>query len=64
MALLKPSQPALDRKAADGRILERRVRVSDSGQFTVSMDAVRELESFRRDVSSVAKIREKQSGKR
>lgn len=64
MEFLKPSLPVLDRKAADGHILERRVRVSDSGQFTVSMDAVRELESFRRDVSSVAKIREKLLGKR
>ncbi|MBC7703418.1 MAG: hypothetical protein H7274_05675 [Rhodoferax sp.] len=64
MAIFKPSQPAPDQKSADGRILERRVRVSDSGQFTVSMDAVRELKSFRRDVSSVAKIREKLIGKR
>lgn len=64
MAMLKSSQPAVDRKSVDGRVLERQVRVSDSGQFTVSMDAVRKLESFRRDVSNVAKIREKVTGKR
>ena len=44
--------------------LGRQVRVSDSGQFTVSMDAVRELPSFQRDVRSVAQIREKLQQKR
>ena len=45
-------------------MLDRQVRVSDSGQFTVSMDAVRELPSFRRDVKNVAQIREKLQQKR
>lgn len=40
------------------------VRVSESGQFTVSMDAVRQLSSFRRDVKNVAQIREKLQSKR
>lgn len=40
------------------------VRVSESGQFTVSMDAVRQLSSFRRDVKNVAQIREKLQSRR
>ena len=38
--------------------LEGKVRVSDSGQFTVSIDAIRQLPTFSRDVKAVAKIRE------
>ena len=51
-------------RAHGAPVLDRQVRVSDSGQFTVSMDAVRELPSFRRDVKNVAQIREKLQQKR
>jgi hypothetical protein len=51
--------------AANGRpLLEREVRVSESGQFAVSMDAVRELPGFSRDVKNVALIRQKLQSKR
>ena len=39
--------------------LERQTRVSESGQFAVSMDAVRTLPSFDRDLKNVAQIRQK-----
>lgn len=60
----KASTPAVDAKATARPVLDRQVRVSDSGQFTVSMDAVRELPSFSRDVRNVAQIREKLQNKR
>jgi|KBSMisStaDraftv2_1062788.scaffolds.fasta_scaffold63758_4 hypothetical protein len=45
-------------------LLEGQVRVSESGQFAVSMDALRDLPSFRRDVQNVAQIRQKLQSKR
>ena len=59
-------QPATGelRKSEEGRLLDSQVQVSASGQFTVSIDAVRTLPSFRRDVRNVAQIREKLLGKR
>lgn len=51
--------PSSSTRANGAPVLDCQVRVSDSGQFTVSMDAVRELPSFRRDVKNVAQIREK-----
>lgn len=58
----KSSQPTAAATAKP--LLERQVRVSDSGQFAVSMDAVRELPSFSRDVKNVAQIRQKLQNKR
>ena len=55
----KPAQAATASRAPGERLLDRQVQVSESGQFTVSVDAVRKLPSFRRDVSNVAQIREK-----
>ena len=59
---IKSSQPAA--AAAPKPLLERQVRVSESGQFAVSMDAVRGLPSFSRDVKNVAQIRQKLQSKR
>jgi len=60
----KVLNPSSSTRANAAPVLDRQVRVSDSGQFTVSMDAVRELPSFRRDVKNVAQIREKLQPKR
>jgi len=59
---IKSSQPTS--AAASKPLLERQVRVSESGQFAVSMDAVRALPSFSRDVKNVAQIRQKLQSKR
>jgi hypothetical protein len=58
---LQPSSAATSRAKP---LLERQVRVSESGQFAVSMEAVRELPSFSRDVKNVAQIRQKLQSKR
>ena len=60
----KPNPLGASKKAADAGLLTRQVQVSESGQFSVSIDAVRKLSSFRRDVSNVAQIREKLHAKR
>lgn len=39
--------------------LLNQVKISDSGQLSVSLDAVRELPSFQRDLDAVKRIREK-----
>jgi len=59
---IKSSQPAP--AAAPKPLLDRQVRVSESGQFAVSMDAVRALPSFSPDVKNVAQIRQKLQSKR
>lgn len=56
--------PSSSPKTSVAPVLDRQVKVSDSGQFTVSMNAVRELPSFVRDVKNVAQIREKLQHKR
>ena len=60
----KPTQTSATKQAAESGQLKRQVQVSESGQFSVSIDAVRELSSFRRDVNNVARIREKLHAKR
>lgn len=59
---IKSSQPTS--ATVSKPLLERQVRVSESGQFAVSMDAVRALPSFSRDVKNVAQIRQKLQSKR
>ena len=60
----KPAPPRTATKEPGERLLDHQVQVSESGQFTVSIDAVRKLPSFRRDVSNVAQIREKLQSRR
>ena len=54
----KPTPAGASRKSPEIGRLDRQVQVSESGQVSVSIDAVRQLPSFLRDVHNVARIRE------